>query len=61
MQAARDAHPDKGGDKQTFQDINNAYEKIMLQRKQSIHTILRFIDYSTTRHSRFFQIASNHM
>merc|ERR1719316_830824 len=35
MQAARDAHPDKGGDKQTFQDINNAYEKIMLQRKQS--------------------------
>jgi hypothetical protein len=35
MTAARDAHPDKGGDKQTFQDINNAYEKIMLQRKQS--------------------------
>ena len=33
MHAAREAHPDKGGDKQMFQDINNAYEKIMLQRK----------------------------
>merc|ERR1719398_424832 len=35
MTAAREAHPDKGGDKQMFQDINNAYEKIMLQRKGS--------------------------
>merc|ERR1719421_1854096 len=33
--AARDAHPDKGGDKQVFQDLNNAYEKIMAQRRGS--------------------------
>lgn len=33
--AARENHPDKGGDKQIFQDLNNAYEKIMGQRRGS--------------------------
>lgn len=30
---ARECHPDKGGDKEDFQELNNAYEKIMEQRK----------------------------
>merc|ERR1712224_1198114 len=31
-QTARMSHPDKGGDKEEFQELNNAYEKIMGQR-----------------------------
>merc|ERR1719310_1956721 len=30
---AMQCHPDKGGDKEDFQELNNAYEKIMEQRK----------------------------
>merc|ERR1719191_989576 len=31
--AAMQAHPDKGGDKEEFQELNSAYEKIMERRK----------------------------
>merc|ERR1719230_725580 len=30
---AMQCHPDKGGDKEEFQELNNAYEKIMEQRR----------------------------
>merc|ERR1712014_120971 len=30
---AMQCHPDKGGDKEDFQELNNAYEKIMEQRR----------------------------
>merc|ERR550532_2420081 len=33
---AMQCHPDKGGDKEDFQELNNAYEKIMEQRR-SMH------------------------
>jgi len=32
---AMQCHPDKGGDKEDFQELNNAYEKIMEQRRSS--------------------------
>jgi len=32
---AMQCHPDKGGDKEDFQELNNAYEKIMEQRRGS--------------------------
>ena len=33
-QTARYIHPDKGGNKADFQELNDAYEKIMGQRKE---------------------------
>lgn len=32
---AMQCHPDKGGDKEDFQELNNAYEKIMEQRRST--------------------------
>merc|ERR1712139_456742 len=32
---AMECHPDKGGDKEEFQELNNAFEKIMEQRRGS--------------------------
>merc|ERR1719506_3026091 len=32
---AMECHPDKGGDKEEFQELNSAYEKIMEQRRGS--------------------------
>jgi len=32
---ARECHPDKGGDKEDFQELTSAYEKIMEQRRSS--------------------------
>jgi len=37
---AMQCHPDKGGDKEDFQELNNAYEKIMEQRR-SLNDALR--------------------
>merc|ERR1740121_674403 len=34
---AMQCHPDKGGDKEEFQELNNAYERIMDQRRSSLN------------------------
>merc|ERR1712217_656157 len=34
---AMQCHPDKGGDKEEFQELNNAYERIMDKRRSSLN------------------------